>query len=152
MKTHAKICVGKHEGGSVTDKSQRFPATLRLKKPGEFDAVFTRRSSAGNGWLVVYAARNVGNESRMGLVVSKKKIGNAVQRNRWKRRLREAFRLNRSKLPHGFDLIVLPQSKQHPTFGGLENGLIQLAHRAARKWKRNHASNDRPASGNGGQR
>ncbi|WP_233216556.1 ribonuclease P protein component [Blastopirellula marina] len=133
----------------MSDKSQRFPATLRLKKPGEFDAVFTRRSSAGNGWLVVYAARSGLDQPRMGLVVAKKKIGNAVQRNRWKRRLREAFRLNRQKLPRGFDLVVLPQSKQHPTFAALESALVQLAHRAARKWKRNHAGPDKPAPGSG---
>ena len=133
----------------MADNSQRFPTTVRLKKPGDFDAVFTRRSSAGNGWLVVYAARNDTRQARMGLVVAKKKIGNAVQRNRWKRRLREAFRLNQQKLPAGFDLVVLPQSKQHPTFAALESGLVQLAHRAARKWKRNHASHDKPASGNG---
>ncbi|RCS44732.1 ribonuclease P protein component [Bremerella cremea] len=132
----------------MADNSQRFPATVRLKKPSEFDTVFTRRSSAGNGWLVVYAARNDAQQARIGLVVSKKKIGNAVQRNRWKRRLREAFRLNRQKLPFGFDLVVLPQSKQHPSFAALESGLVQLAHRAARKWKRNHASTDKPAPGN----
>lgn len=124
----------------VKDKSQRFPPTLRLRKPGEFDAVFTRRSSAGNGWLVVYAAQSGLDDTRMGLVVSKKKIGNAVQRNRWKRRLREAFRCNKGKLPRGFDLVVLPQSKKHPPFEALEEGLVQLAHRAARKWKRNHGS------------
>ncbi|WP_158265024.1 ribonuclease P protein component [Blastopirellula marina] len=128
----------------MKDKSQRFPPTLRLKKPGEFDAVFTRRSSAGNGWLVVYAAQSGLDDTRMGLVVSKKKIGNAVQRNHWKRRLREAFRVNKGKLPRGFDLVVLPQSKKHPPFGALEDGLIQLAHRAARKWKRNHASAGKP--------
>lgn len=122
----------------MTEKSHRFPAQLRLKTPADFDAVFTRRASAGNGWLVVYAAKNSLGVCRVGLVVSKKKIGNAVQRNRWKRRLRETFRLNREKLPSGFDFVVLPQSKQHPTLPELENGLVQLAHRAARKWKRNH--------------
>lgn len=131
----------------MTEKSHRFPPQLRLKTPTEFDAVFTRRSSAGNGWLVVYAARNELGVCRMGLVVAKKKIGNAVQRNRWKRRLREAFRLNREKLPSGFDFVVLPQSKTHPTFEELENGLVQLAHRAARKWKRNHAPPAQPPEG-----
>ncbi|WDI42238.1 ribonuclease P protein component [Bremerella sp. P1] len=128
----------------MTEKSHRFPPQLRLKTPADFDAVFTRRASAGNGWLVVYAARNSLNVCRVGLVVSKKKIGNAVQRNRWKRRLREAFRLNREKLPSGFDFVVLPQSKKHPTFPELENGLVQLAHRAARKWKRNHGQKAQP--------
>ena len=131
----------------MTEKSFRFPPRLRLKTPAEFDAVFTRKSSAGNGWLVVYAARNDQNVCRLGLVVSKKRIGNAVQRNRWKRRLREAFRLNREKLPRGFDLVVLPQSKQHPTFAEVENAVVQLAHRAARKWKRNHSPSDKPAEG-----
>ncbi|WP_367012506.1 ribonuclease P protein component [Bremerella sp. JC817] len=131
----------------VTEKSQRFSAELRLKTPADFDAVFTRRSSAGNGWLVVYAARNDLGVCRLGLVVAKKKIGNAVQRNRWKRRLREVFRINREKLPRGFDFVVLPQSKMHPGFADLENGLVQLAHRAVRKWKRNHGSTGQPSSG-----
>lgn len=131
----------------MTEKSHRFPPQLRLKTPTEFDAVFTRRASAGNGWLVVYAARNSQGVGRMGLVVSKKKIGNAVQRNRWKRRLREAFRLNREKLPRGFDFVVLPQSKKHPTFEQLADGLVQLAHRAARKWKRNHGQQPPPPEG-----
>lgn len=131
----------------MTERSHRFPPQLRLKTPSDFDAVFTRRASAGNGWLVVYAAKNDMGVCRVGLVVSKKKIGNAVQRNRWKRRLREAFRLSREKLPSGFDFVVLPQSKQHPTFAELENGLVQLAHRAARKWKRNHGTTTRPPEG-----
>ena len=131
----------------MTEKSHRFPPQLRLKTPADFDAVFTRRASAGNGWLVVYAAKSSLDVCRMGLVVSKKKIGNAVQRNRWKRRLREAFRLNREKLPRGFDFVVLPQSKKHPSFDELENGLVQLAHRAVRKWKRNHGDKARPPEG-----
>lgn len=134
----------------VTEKSFRFPPQLRLKTPAQFDAVFTRKSSAGNGWLVVYAARNDQDVCRMGLVVSKKRIGNSVQRNRWKRRLREAFRLNREKLPRGFDLVVLPQSKQHPSFAEVENAVVQLAHRAARKWRRNHASPAKPTEGDRG--
>ncbi len=124
---------------AVPDRSQGFPPDLRLRTPDEFQAVFSKRSSAGNGWLVVYAARGGGETCRLGMVVSRRKTGGAVERNRWKRRLREAFRLNRQKLPTGFDLVVLPQTKTHPTFSDLEDALIQLAHRAARKWRRNHA-------------
>ncbi|MEW4566046.1 ribonuclease P protein component [Bremerella sp. JC770] len=135
----------------MTEKSHRFPPQLRLKTPADFDTVFTRRASAGNGWLVVYAARNSLGVCRVGLVVSKKKVGNAVQRNRWKRRVREAFRLNREKLPSGFDFVVLPQSRRHPAFYEVENGLVQLAHRAARKWKRNHGNKTQPPEGKPGR-
>jgi ribonuclease P protein component len=45
--------------------------------------------------------------SRLGLVVSKK-VGDSVRRNRVKRLFREAFRLNKDRLPGGFDLVVAP--------------------------------------------
>lgn len=115
-----------------------FPAPVRLKTPAEFNLVFADKASAGNGWLVVYARRNALGFSRLGLVVGRRKVGNAVQRNRWKRRIREAFRLSRASLPVGFDLVVLPQSKSHPSTPDLERGLEQLANRAARKWGRVH--------------
>jgi len=115
-----------------------FSAESRLKTAAQFDAVFSCKCSAGNGWLVVYAANTNHPGPRLGLVVSRKKIGNAVQRNRWKRRLREAFRLNRAALPAGFDLVVLPQTRRHVPFVELEQALVDLARRAARKWQRNH--------------
>ena len=127
----------------MSTKPQRFSPDQRLKTPAEFEAVFSRKSSAGDGTLVVYAAQNTLGHNRLGLVVARRKIGNAVQRNRWKRRLREAFRLQQEKFPRGFDLVVLPQSKTHPEFTQLQQALLDLAHRAARKWKRNH-SPERP--------
>lgn len=45
---------------------------------------------------------------RLGLAVSKRRIPRAVGRNRFKRLVRESFRLRRSRL-HDFDIVVLPR-------------------------------------------
>jgi len=69
---------------------------------------------------------------RLGLSVSRK-LGNAVVRNRWKRRLREAFRLEQTRLPAGLDLIVIPRATTEPEFASLRRSLVSLAARIARK-------------------
>ena len=46
------------------------------------------------------------NQSRLGLVVSKKNISKAVERNRVKRVIRESFRKNKSQIPN-LDVVVL---------------------------------------------
>lgn len=55
--------------------------------------------------MVVYHTVAEGDRSRIGLTVSRK-IGNAVVRNRTKRRLREIFRKNRLALDQPLDLVV----------------------------------------------
>jgi ribonuclease P protein component len=117
----------------------RFPQHARLKTPAEFKAVYDGKRSASDGVLVVYAARSVRPHPRVGLSVSRK-VGNAVVRNRWKRLLREAFRLNQRDLPGGFDYILIPRSGQaEPTLDGLTASLVRLAADAARR-----ASGGRP--------
>ena len=106
-----------------------FPKTFRLLKSAEFDRVFQRRRSRGDGTIVVYACENDAGAPRLGLVVSRK-AGNAVVRNRWKRCLREAFRLNQTSLPP-VDLVVLPRPQATPTLAGVERSLMRLANEAA---------------------
>jgi ribonuclease P protein component len=74
------------------DKDNKLPD--RLKKRSEFLSVRSGRKLRGPNFLIECAPRNDGGiEPRFGLTVSKK-CGNAPQRNRIKRRLREAIRLH----------------------------------------------------------
>ncbi len=69
---------------------------------------------------------------RLGLSVSRK-VGGAVVRNRWKRLLREVFRITREQLPVGVDLVVIPRPGAEPTLAGLLRSLPRLAAKVARK-------------------
>ena len=109
----------------------RFPKSRKLLKTAEFDRVFRRRRSQADGMLLVYGCENDLPGARLGLVVSKK-CGNAVSRNRWKRCIREAFRLAQHELPSGVDLVVLPRAGAVPTMPRIQRSLGELARRVAR--------------------
>ncbi len=84
--------------------------------------------------MVVYVFPNELGRTRLGLSVSRK-VGGAVERNRWKRRMREAFRLNRKSLPEGLDVIAVART----TFDNLAHAgseLVALVGRAANKLSR----------------
>jgi ribonuclease P protein component len=109
-----------------------FPKSRRLLKTAEFDRVFKRRRSQSDGMLVLYACENELDCSRLGLVVSRK-TGNAVVRGRWKRCLREAFRLLQHELPAGLDLVALPRPGAVPTMPRVQESLRTLASRVSRQ-------------------
>ena len=79
----------------------------RLSRSADFDRVFrTGRSHAGPDLVLYVFPRGDEAPSRLGLSVSRR-IGGAVERNRVKRLLREAFALESARLPTGTDGVVV---------------------------------------------
>lgn len=81
-----------------------------LKKNYEFRRLYRRGVSAAGGCMVVYCRKNGLGRGRLGLTASTK-VGNAVKRNRARRRLREVYRLNAGALRPGYDVILVARSR-----------------------------------------
>lgn len=91
-----------------------FPRQARLLNEHDFRQVYRHGNKYYVSPLYVRAWRRPehriegeppGRGSRLGLSIGRK-VGPAHVRNQWKRYVREAFRLNRHKLPDAFDLII----------------------------------------------
>ena len=117
---------------SPANPSQTFPRKLRLRTQAEFDRVYRTKVFAADDVLVINAGASELSHARLGLSVSKK-VGNAVTRNRWKRLIREAFRLSQHELPAGIDLVARPQKGAKPELAAIRKSLAGLVRRVAKR-------------------
>lgn len=85
----------------------RFPKTARLLTSGDYSNVFQLVDArvSSKHFLILARGKSLP-AARLGIIVAKKHVKRAVQRNRIKRILRESFRLKHQSLPH-VDIIVL---------------------------------------------
>jgi ribonuclease P protein component len=115
--------------------TRKLPKHARIHSRNCFREIMSSRQSAADGILVVYAARQPGCRPRLGLVVGKRH-GNAVQRNRIKRLIREAFRSVQSEIPAGFDYVIAPRTRTQHTLEAYLTSISRVAPRAADRARR----------------
>ncbi|MFZ0499686.1 MAG: ribonuclease P protein component [Steroidobacteraceae bacterium] len=103
-----------------------FPAHMRLRRKSEFDAAYAHGRRFGNGFFAVTASSNHKHGARLGMAVAVRTAGNAVERNRIRRIVRESFRLHQHALP-AVDLVVNAKPQARGASGAeLRAGLAEL--------------------------
>jgi ribonuclease P protein component len=92
-----------------------FPRTARLNHPREFKQVFADGQRQSDGCFTLISLANSIGMPRLGLVVARKNLRRAVDRNRIRRTVRESFRINRAQIPSR-DIVVMarPAAGQRP--------------------------------------
>lgn len=107
----------------------------RIRRSAEYAVIYELAQRAGDNVLLVFGAATDRPQTRFGLSVSRRH-GNAVRRNVLKRLLREAFRLSQHDLPAGMDLILIPRRDLSASLPEVQQSLVRLAWKLARRLKR----------------
>ena len=121
-------------------QGQRLPRWARLTGQKLIRSIIAQRSRYSDGTLSIYVAPNPFPYPRLGISVAKA-CGKAVVRNRLKRLIREAFRLDRTRIPAGLDYLVVVNKKglANLTLDQVRTSLLRLGERAAAR-----STNQRP--------
>lgn len=98
----------------------------RLRKNMEFKKVYKSGKNYWNRNLIVYVRRNGTDKTRIGISITKR-VGNAVVRNKLKRRIREVSRVYLPNLRKGYDLIFIPKKNAVDlSFAELESAIMHI--------------------------
>lgn len=107
---------------------KRYPRCMRLLRHADFERVYQRgRRHFSAHMTVFYLLRQDGDNARVGYTVSRA-LGGAVDRNRMKRRLREAVRLSWAEVNGPFDIVINPKKSV------LQAEFDELKKEIARAW------------------
>lgn len=115
-----------------------FGPECRLLTPSQFKTVFDGATRKVSGpYVLLLAKANTSDQPRLGLVIAKKSVRRAVDRNKIKRIARESFRLNKSELGN-LDIVVLARKG----LGELDNAALHELFKGM--WRRMSKAADKP--------
>jgi ribonuclease P protein component len=119
----------------VIDKNKVFYLKKKniLRGREDFKQIFSSGRRLENKYFqIIYACNNHG--SRRLAVVLGRKFGKATLRNKVRRRIKEAYRLNLLKFPSCTDLIIRPrEASKYGSFYELKDSLLQLIEKCIKK-------------------
>ena len=103
--------------------------TIPLKQNHEFRRLYSKGKSAVSPYFAIYCRRTNRPVSRLGITTGVK-LGNAVKRNRARRRIRELYRTNESRFLPGYDVVVVARTRViYGRYHDLERSFLQLMRR-----------------------
>lgn len=117
---------------SISRERRRFLKSQHLRRSADFRTLYDAGQRAGDDHLLIFAGLNSLADTRVGFSVSKKH-GNAVCRNRKKRLMREAFRLQQHQLPNGLDLILIPRQRDDSSVADFRRSITRLVKKLKRR-------------------
>ena len=86
-----------------------FPAAAHLTRTADYRRVYDHGTRRQYGWLMAFILKTGSPVSRVGLTLPSR-FGNAVKRNRMKRRLRHGIAACMNDLPAGWDIVLHPRT------------------------------------------
>lgn len=98
-------------------------------KQAQFKKVFTNGSRVRGKGLTVVFAKNAAGPANVGIAVPKAVIGLSTRRNRIKRLLREAYRLNKAKIKPGLDIVIIA-GRPFSSFREAEEAFLSILKKA----------------------
>lgn len=100
--------------------------TVVLKQNHEFRRLYNKGKSAVSPYFVIYCRKTGRPVSRLGITTGVK-LGNAVKRNRARRRIRELYRTHERGLLPGYDIVVVARTRSiDGRYGEMERSFRQL--------------------------
>ncbi|MDR1693516.1 MAG: ribonuclease P protein component [Oscillospiraceae bacterium] len=101
--------------------------TVSLKQNRDFRSLYARGKNTAGVYLALYARKNRLGVTRLGITASAK-LGNAVKRNRVRRLVKEAYRLQEKRFLRGYDLVVVARGRAvGAPFAAVRDELPRLA-------------------------
>lgn len=115
----------------IMEVIMHFNNTDGIKKDSDFRKVYQRGKSMADRNLVIYTYKNGRDKSRIGISISKK-VGKANVRNRIRRYIKEAYRLNIDEnIKEGYDIVFIARiNSQNSEYKDIEKSMKYITRKA----------------------